>query len=90
MCWRHIFTLILFQAIRKLPNVQAPLLFMGPMHGLHTQFIWQAVNEAIAFGSFYLKVLHTPGHSIESTCYVLYDENHKPVVFSQTRLFAVM
>lgn len=46
-------------------------------------------NEAIAFGSFYLKVLHTPGHSIESTCYVLYDENHKPTaIFTGDTLFA--
>lgn len=33
--------------------------------------------------------MHTPGHSIESTCYVLYDENHKPTaIFTGDTLFA--
>lgn len=46
-------------------------------------------NEAIAFGSFYLQVMHTPGHSIESTCYILRDTDNKPTaIFTGDTLFA--
>jgi glyoxylase-like metal-dependent hydrolase (beta-lactamase superfamily II)/rhodanese-related sulfurtransferase len=46
-------------------------------------------NEIIAFGCYSLKVLHTPGHSIESTCYMLSDESSKPLaIFTGDTLFA--
>lgn len=35
-------------------------------------------GEEIKIGKVVLKVLHTPGHTMESTCYLLIDENGKP------------
>ena len=35
-------------------------------------------GEELKLGNVTLKVLHTPGHTMESTCYLLIDENGKP------------
>jgi hydroxyacylglutathione hydrolase len=40
-------------------------------------------KEEFKLGSIIIKVLHTPGHTMESTCYLLLDENGK-----QTALFS--
>lgn len=34
-------------------------------------------NQEFKVGSYTIKVLHTPGHTLESTCYLLFDENGK-------------
>lgn len=34
-------------------------------------------NQEFKLGNYTIKVLHTPGHTIESTCYLLIDENKK-------------
>ena len=45
-------------------------------------------GEEIKVGDITLKVLHTPGHTMESTCYLLKDENRKDVaLFSGDTLF---
>jgi glyoxylase-like metal-dependent hydrolase (beta-lactamase superfamily II)/rhodanese-related sulfurtransferase len=36
-----------------------------------------ADGEAFPLGSVSFEVLHTPGHTLESTCYLLKDEHHK-------------
>ncbi len=36
-------------------------------------------GEIFSFGKISIEVLHTPGHTLESTCYLLKDENNKPV-----------
>ncbi len=36
-------------------------------------------GEHFNVGKVSIEVLHTPGHTIESTCYLLKDENNKPV-----------
>jgi hydroxyacylglutathione hydrolase len=47
-----------------------------------------ADGEELKVGKLTIKVLHTPGHTPESTCYVLYDENKKPYcVFTGDTLF---
>jgi glyoxylase-like metal-dependent hydrolase (beta-lactamase superfamily II)/rhodanese-related sulfurtransferase len=45
-------------------------------------------GEILKFGNVSLKVLHTPGHTMESTCYLLRDESGKDVaLFSGDTLF---
>jgi hydroxyacylglutathione hydrolase len=36
-------------------------------------------GEIFKFGNISIEVLHTPGHTLESTCYLLKDENEKQV-----------
>jgi len=45
-------------------------------------------NEELPLGKSRIRVLHTPGHTMESTCYLLIDENGKEVaLFSGDTLF---
>jgi hydroxyacylglutathione hydrolase len=45
-------------------------------------------GEILSLGKIKIKVIHTPGHTMESTCYLLIDENEKPVaLFSGDTLF---
>lgn len=60
----------------------------GP--GAKTQFeIYEAKDEEIfELGAVKIKVLHTPGHTLESTTYLLIDENGKnTAIFSGDTLF---
>ena len=45
-------------------------------------------DEILSLGNIKIKVLHTPGHTMESTCYLLIDEEGKEkVLFSGDTLF---
>lgn len=45
-------------------------------------------GEVFAIGNISIEVLHTPGHTLESSCYLLKDENHKTyAVFTGDTLF---
>ena len=45
-------------------------------------------NQVFKIGNISLKVLHTPGHTMESSCYLLSDENGKEVaIFTGDTLF---
>jgi len=45
-------------------------------------------NQEFKIGNITIKLLHTPGHTMESSCYLLMDENRKEVaVFSGDTLF---
>ena len=45
-------------------------------------------NEEFKIGKLTIKVLHTPGHTLESTTYLLIDENKKPhCIFTGDTLF---
>ncbi len=45
-------------------------------------------NQEFKLGSVTIKVLHTPGHTMESSCYLLLDENQKQIaLFSGDTLF---
>ncbi|ASZ10567.1 MBL fold metallo-hydrolase [Chitinophaga pendula] len=66
---------------------QAPIVY-GP--GAITNFpIYQAKDgERFQIGQLTLEVLHTPGHTLESSCYLLYDEAGRPhSVFTGDTLF---
>lgn len=55
-----------------------------------TKFYVHVANDGEAFklGNLTLEVLHTPGHTLESTCYLLKDENGKDhCVFTGDTLF---
>lgn len=65
----------------------APIIY-GP--GTNTSFpVYIAKdNEAFALGKSTIQVLHTPGHTLESTCYLLKDENQKDyAIFTGDTLF---
>jgi len=45
-------------------------------------------GETFALGNIAIEVLHTPGHTLESSCFLLKDENKKPhAVFTGDTLF---
>src|ERR1700754_2284960 len=45
-------------------------------------------NEIFKLGKVTIQVLHTPGHTLESCCYLLRDENDKPqAIFTGDTLF---
>lgn len=45
-------------------------------------------EQVLSFGRATLTALHTPGHTMESTCFLLRDENSKPVaIFTGDTLF---
>jgi hydroxyacylglutathione hydrolase len=45
-------------------------------------------GEFLTVGDIKIQVLHTPGHTMESTCYLLYNEKSKPVaIFTGDTLF---
>jgi hydroxyacylglutathione hydrolase len=45
-------------------------------------------QQEFKVGNLTIKVLHTPGHTLESTTYLLLDENHKPhCIFTGDTLF---
>ena len=47
-----------------------------------------ADGEELVVGDLKIKVLHTPGHTMESTCYLLHDESGKPhALFTGDTLF---
>jgi hydroxyacylglutathione hydrolase len=65
----------------------APIIY-GP--GTETSFeIHHAKDgEVLRLGSISIEVMHTPGHTLESSCYLVKDENKKPhAVFTGDTLF---
>jgi hydroxyacylglutathione hydrolase len=45
-------------------------------------------GEIFSLGKLKIKVLHTPGHTPESSCYLLFDENERPhAIFTGDTLF---
>jgi hydroxyacylglutathione hydrolase len=65
----------------------APIVY-GP--GTHTKFPVHVAKDGETFkvGALTIRVLHTPGHTLESSCYLLQDENGKDhCVFTGDTLF---
>ena len=65
----------------------APIIY-GP--GAKTNYeVYNAKdNEIFKLGKISIQVLHTPGHTLESSCYLLRDENDKPhAIFTGDTLF---
>ena len=65
----------------------APIVF-GPLADPQFAFHSAKDGELLAFGDCSVRVLHTPGHTMESTCYLLIDENGREhALFSGDTLF---
>jgi glyoxylase-like metal-dependent hydrolase (beta-lactamase superfamily II)/rhodanese-related sulfurtransferase len=65
----------------------APIVY-GPQTEARFNFHKAKDGETFSIGGLKLEVLHTPGHTLESTCYLLYNEEGKPYsVFTGDTLF---
>lgn len=65
----------------------APIIY-GPMANPEFEAIIATDGQEFKIGNVTIKVLHTPGHTMESTCYLLKDENGKDTaLFSGDTLF---
>jgi glyoxylase-like metal-dependent hydrolase (beta-lactamase superfamily II) len=68
-------------------NTGAPIVY-GPTANPAFEAIVAEDEQIFEIGSIKIKVLHTPGHTMESTCYLLQDENGKDhSLFSGDTLF---
>ncbi len=65
----------------------APIIY-GPLANPEFECIVAEDGQEFKLGNVTLKVLHTPGHTMESTCFLLLDENGNPnSLFSGDTLF---
>jgi hydroxyacylglutathione hydrolase len=65
----------------------APIVF-GPGAVTHYKVHQATDGEIISFGKLFIKVMHTPGHTLESTCYLLHNEAGEPhAIFTGDTLF---
>ncbi len=65
----------------------APIVY-GPMANPNFEAIIATDGQVFKLGKLTIKVLHTPGHTMESTCYLLQDEfGHDTALFSGDTLF---
>jgi len=65
----------------------APIIF-GPNANPSYESVVAADGEKFRVGKISLELIHTPGHTMESSCYLLRDENDKEVaVFTGDTLF---
>lgn len=72
----------------ELAKATGAAIVFGP--GTRTRYPIQLATdgERFSLGSVNFEVLHTPGHTLESSCYLLRDEEDKPVaLFSGDTLF---
>ncbi|KDN55733.1 MBL fold metallo-hydrolase [Flavobacterium seoulense] len=68
-------------------KTEAPIVF-GPTADPEFKTIIATDGQEFKIGNITLKALHTPGHTMESTCYLLLDENRKEhALFSGDTLF---
>lgn len=68
-------------------KTQAPIVY-GPTAKPSFEAIIAEDNQVFSLGGVSIKVLHTPGHTLESSCFLLIDENGKETaLFSGDTLF---
>ncbi|MFN3849708.1 MAG: MBL fold metallo-hydrolase [Spirosomataceae bacterium] len=68
-------------------KTNAPIVY-GPMASPSFDAIVAEDGQILEVGDVKIKVLHTPGHTMESTCYLLIDENGKEnCIFTGDTLF---
>lgn len=68
-------------------EVNAPIIY-GPYAETHYKVYNAKDGETFQLGRIKIKVLHTPGHTPESSCYLLFDENGREhAVFTGDTLF---
>jgi glyoxylase-like metal-dependent hydrolase (beta-lactamase superfamily II)/rhodanese-related sulfurtransferase len=65
----------------------APIIY-GPGAKTSYEVYTSKDNEIFKLGKLSIEVLHTPGHTLESSCYLLRDENNRPhALFTGDTLF---
>lgn len=65
----------------------APIIY-GPGANTHFPVYNSKDGEIFKLGKLNIRVIHTPGHTLESTCYLLHDESGKPhAIFTGDTLF---
>lgn len=65
----------------------APIIY-GPLTQTKFKAHIATDNEKFTLGNIILQAIHTPGHTIESTCYLLFDEQQKAhAIFTGDTLF---
>lgn len=68
-------------------KTKAPIIF-GPDANISYEAYHAKDGEKLRIGKVEIEVIHTPGHTLESTCYLLRDEYGKPnTLFSGDTLF---
>ena len=68
-------------------KTNAPIIY-GPTANPTFNALIAADNQEFKLGNITIKVLHTPGHTMESSCFLLFDENGKATnLFSGDTLF---
>jgi hydroxyacylglutathione hydrolase len=68
-------------------EVNAPIVY-GPLANTNYEVINAKDGQGFKIGNLTIKVLHTPGHTPESSCYLLLDENGRPhAIFTGDTLF---
>jgi len=66
---------------------QAPIIY-GPNTSTNFPIHLAKDGEIFLLGNITIEAIHTPGHTLESTCYLLRDENKKPhCIFTGDTLF---
>ncbi|MDH5476379.1 MAG: MBL fold metallo-hydrolase, partial [Cyclobacteriaceae bacterium] len=60
----------------------------GPTSTASFDFHQAKDGEEFALGNLVMRAIHTPGHTLESTCFLLLNENYKPhAIFTGDTLF---
>jgi hydroxyacylglutathione hydrolase len=68
-------------------QTQAPIIY-GPNTSTNFPIHLAKDGEIFSLGNITIEAIHTPGHTLESTCYLLRDENKKPYcIFTGDTLF---
>ena len=68
-------------------KTEAPIIY-GPTANPTFEALIASDNQEFKLGNITIKVLHTPGHTMESSCFLLFDENGKATnLFSGDTLF---
>jgi glyoxylase-like metal-dependent hydrolase (beta-lactamase superfamily II)/rhodanese-related sulfurtransferase len=68
-------------------RTKAPIVY-GPHTDTNFPIHLAKDGEVFSLGNITIEVIHTPGHTLESTCYLLKDENGKPhCIFTGDTLF---
>jgi glyoxylase-like metal-dependent hydrolase (beta-lactamase superfamily II)/rhodanese-related sulfurtransferase len=71
-----------------LQNQTGATIVYGPLTETKFPFHLSRDGEQFKIGEITLEVIHTPGHTLESTCYLLKDEHGKPhCIFTGDTLF---
>ena len=72
----------------ELARQTGAVIIYGPNARPEYQALVSYDQEKFKLGNINLEVLHTPGHTIESSCFLVYDENNKAsAVFTGDTLF---